>query len=255
MIPRYFLLLLISILFIFSCQDETKEKLSPLRFDKENIVKRAGENCDSAPYDCTIISLEVLQAKGSSKVSNKINQTLREHVISIISSEENPQIKDLEELTDNFILEYQIAASEFSQEPPWEAYLTESIYRKDSILISIGITTEIFSGGAHGYRSLQFINFDPHTGSTLSWRDIFKPGFKEYAEKKFRNEQEIPEGANINSTGFWFDNDTFHLPENIGFTNEHVILVYNAYEIAPYAAGDFYMEIPLKEVRPFLKIQ
>lgn len=246
---------LLVFLLISSCQDEKKTTELPLRFEKENIVKKAGENCDAAEYDCTIISLEVLKAKGPTEVSENINRVLQEHAIATISSEENPQIKDFEELTNNFISEYHKAAAEFSQEPPWEAYLNESIYRKDTALVSIGITTEIFTGGAHGYKSLHFLNFDPQTGETLAWKDILTPDFKDYVEKKFRKEQDIPADAGINSTGFWFENDTFHLPTNIGFTDEHVILVYNSYEIAPYAAGDFYMEIPLEEVRSFLKNQ
>lgn len=240
---------------IISCQDEKKIKEIPLRFEKQTIEKKAGENCDTAEYDCTIISLEIVRAKGSDEVAENINRELREHVIQIISSEENPQITNLEELTSSFISEYRQAAEEFSQEPPWEAYLNESIYRKDDHLVSIGITTELFTGGAHGYKSLHFLNFDPQTGKTLSWKDIFISDFKEYAEKTFRQEQGIPAHENINSTGFWFENDVYRLPVNLGFTQKHVILVYNSYEIAPYAAGEIYMEIPIEEVQPFLKIE
>ncbi len=251
---RIFRLLMVFLL-ISACEDEKKTTELPLRFEKQTIEKKVGENCDTAEYDCTVISLEVLRAKGPERVTENINRVLQEHVISIISSEENSRIKDLEELASTFISEYRKAAEEFSQEPPWEAYVNESIYKRDEVLISIGITTEIFSGGAHGYKSLHFLNFDPETGKTLTWKDIFTPDFKKYVEEKFRKEQEIPADANINSTGFWFENETFHLPANIGFTDEHVILIYNSYEIAPYATGDFYLEIPLQEVQSFLKIQ
>lgn len=240
---------------ILSCQNEKETTETPLRFEKQYIEKKAGENCDTAEYDCTVISLEVLKAKGSNQVAENINRVLEDHVISIISSEENPQMRNLDELSSNFISDFRKAAEEFSQEPPWEAYLNQSIYKKNEHLISIGITVEMFTGGAHGFKSLHFLNFDPQTGKTLSWKNIFTPDFKKYVEKKFREEQKIPTNENINSTGFWFENDVFHLPTNIGFTEEHVILVYNSYEIAPYAAGDIYMEIPMEEVQPFLRIQ
>jgi hypothetical protein len=254
MIYRILRLLLI-VLLLSSCQDKKKRTDLPLRLEKQSIIKTAGEDCDTAEYDCTIISLEILKARGPAEVSKNINRVLKEHVISIISSEENPQITNLNELTENFISEYKKAAEEFSEEPPWEAYLNQSIYRQDNGLLSIGITTEIFTGGAHGYKSLHFLNFDPDTGDKYSWKDIFTADFRKHVEKEFRDHQEIPANASINSTGFWFENDAFHLPVNIGFTEEHVILVYNAYEIAPYAAGDFYMKMPLEEVRAFLKIQ
>lgn len=254
MTQRIFRILFITLLFT-ACQDEKKPAELPLRFEKETIIKKEGNNCDTADYDCTIISLEVLTAKGPEEVAQRINRVLKEHVITTISSEEHSTITNLEDLTSTFINDYKKAAESFSSEPPWEAYLNESIYRKDEELLSIGVTTEIFSGGAHGYKNLSFLNFDPQTGEQLSWKDIFNPGFKAHVEKRFRRDQNIPAEENINSTGFWFENDAFHLPANIGFTDEQVILVYNSYEIAPYADGDFYMEIPIEEVRPFMKNQ
>ncbi|MEG9327634.1 DUF3298 domain-containing protein [Salinimicrobium catena] len=247
--------ILLIVLLFSACQDEKKSTEIPLRFEKQTFVKKAGENCDTAEYDCSIISLEVLKAKGPQGVSEKINNALEDHVISTISSEEEPKISTLEELTESFISDYKKALQSFSSEPPWEAYLNQSIYRQDEQLLCIGVTTEIFSGGAHGYKNLSFLNFDPQTGEQLSWKDIFTPEFKKYTEQRFRKEHEIPAEDNINSTGFWFENEAFHLPANIGFTDEEVILIYNSYEIAPYADGDFYMEIPMEEVRPFLKNQ
>lgn len=254
MTQKIFRILLIT-LFFTACQDEKKPAELPLRFEKETIVKKEGKNCETADYDCTIISLEILEAKGPEEVAGKINRTLKNHVITTISSEENPVLTEYEELTDTFINDYKKAAESFSSEPPWEAYLNQSIYRKDTMLVSIGITTEIFSGGAHGYKNLSFLNFDPKTGEQLTWKDIFNSDFKEHAEVLFRSKYKIPAEGNINSTGFWFENDVFHLPANIGFTDEELILVYNSYEIAPYADGDYYMEIPLEEVRPFMKNQ
>ena len=111
----------------------------------------------------------------------------------------------------------------------------------------------IFTGGAHGYGSTSFFNFDPGTGETYEHRDLFTADFVRFAESSFRDRYDIPEGDPINSTGFWFENDTFHLPINIGITKEKVILIYNSYEIASYADGDFRFEFPLEEVAAFLK--
>ena len=245
--------ILIIALFFSACKDEKEPAKLALQFEKQSFVKKAGKSCDSADNDCTIISLEVLKAKGPQEISEKIDRVLKNHVISTISSEENPAITTYEGLTETFINDYKKAAKSFLNEPPWEAYLNESIYRKDDSLLSIGITTEIFSGGAHGYKNLSFLNFDPQTGEQLSWKDIFTPDIKKFVEKKFRKAHNIPEKDPINSTGFWFENEAFHLPANIGFTEDQLILIYNSYEIAPFADGDFYMEIPLEEVRPFLK--
>jgi hypothetical protein len=248
-------LMLLALIGLLSCKEEKKPAKTSLLFEKEQIIKRTGENCDTEEYDCTVISLEVVKAKGTPRVSEEINRKLEEHVINLVTSEENTGVSNLEELSNIFILDYREAAENFSEEPPWEAYVNESIYSRTDKLVSVGITTEIFSGGAHGYRTLTFLNFDPSTGKTYSNGELFTSEFKQFVEEKFRSEQNIPSGESLNSSGFWFENDTFELPENIGFSEDKVILVYNSYEIAPYAAGDFYMEIPLEEAASFLKIE
>ncbi len=256
---RKVLCLLLLVIIFSGCkkdkEEEKEETPASLRFEKESLVKKAGENCDTADYDCSIIALDVVRAAGASEVSKKINRNLDEHIIRLISSQENPAILTLEELSEKFLADYREAAENFSEEPPWEAYVDEKVYLLSDSLVSIGITTEIFSGGAHGYKTLTFLNFDPTSGKILSQKNIFEEDFISFVEEKFRQEQGIPEDENINSTGFWFKNETFNLPENIGITNEKIVLVYNSYEIAPYAAGDIVMEIPLEEVRPFIRIE
>ena len=44
------------------------------------------------------------------------------------------------------------------------------------------------------------------------------------------------------------------LPENIGFSDEGVILLYNVYEIAPYSEGITEFTIPFEEVLKYIKI-
>ncbi|WP_324719709.1 DUF3298 and DUF4163 domain-containing protein [Salinimicrobium sp. HB62] len=249
-------LLLLLIIFSGCKKDKEEEKISAaLRFEKESLIKKAGENCDTADYDCTIIALDVVRAAGTKGVANQINRTLDEHIIKLISSEEDPQINTLDSLAEKFLTDYREAAENFSEEPPWEAYVNEQVSFRSDSLISVKIITEIFSGGAHGYKTLTFLNFNPQSGEILSKNDIFEEDFTVFAEQKFRQQEEIPEGDNINSTGFWFENETFSLPENIGFSEGNVVLVYNSYEIAPYAAGDIVLEIPLEEVRSFIRIE
>lgn len=249
------------ILFIFlvfaSCQEEKKEEVKetlPLSFKKE-IIKKEDPACQQKEQNCSVISLEVVKAVGNRAVAAEINTILQEHLVEMIAAEEAPKIADLQELTNFFIDNYTQAVQDFAEEPAWEAYVNENIYLRNEDLTSVGITAEIFTGGAHGYKTLHFLNFDPKTGNLYSKEELFTPGFLGLAEKEFRKQQNIPAEDNINSTGFSFENDVFELPENIGFSENSIILIYNSYEIAPYSAGDVYLEIPMKEARPFLKIQ
>ncbi len=244
------------VLIFAGCKEDKQDKKTvPLKFQKESIIKKAGVHCDTAEYDCSVITLDVIRASGASEVSAEINRNLDEHLIKLITSEEDTGVKNLDELSEKFLNEYRQASESFEEEPPWEAYVNENIYLRNEAIVSIGITTEIFSGGAHGYKTLTFVNFNPETGEVYTPGDIFTEDFLSFVEQRFRQEQDIPENDNINSTGFWFEDDEFRLPENIGFSEEKVILVYNSYEIAPYAAGDIVMEISIEEAQPFMKIR
>lgn len=244
------------LLFFSACKSDREEEPIPiLYFENETLLESHGENCERPEHDCTVISLDYPVAHGPEKASERMNEQVKQHIISIISSEEKPETSDLEVLAEKFVSDYQKTAADFPQEPAWEAYVTGSIYFESDSLISIGITSDMFRGGAHGYRGLSFLNFNPQNGNLYTKEDLFTPEFTDYAERIFRKDQEISSGENINSTGFWFQNDTFQLPENIGFEKDAVLLVYNAYEVAPYSAGNFYLEIPKEEVESYLKVE
>ncbi|TFG74190.1 MAG: DUF3298 domain-containing protein, partial [Flavobacteriales bacterium] len=62
----------------------------------------------------------------------------------------------------------------------------------------------------------------------------------------------IPLDKPINQTGLMFEQDTFYLPENIGFTKDGLQLLYNPYEVASYADGTIVLTLSYQEVGPFL---
>ena len=52
-----------------------------------------------------------------------------------------------------------------------------------------------------------------------------------------------------------FDGETFYLPENIGFTQEGIQLLYNQYEVASYADGPIVLTLSYKEVKDYLTVK
>lgn len=242
-------------LFLIACKSDKEEHESPLFFQTVSVVERSGEDCDLPENECASISMFFPTATGGAEeTSEKINAHIRDHIIKLVSSEENPEVSSLEELSTQFVSEYEATKEDFKREPAWETYIFSRIYHKDEFLISIGFNSEVFMGGAHGYRGISFLNIDPQTGERYSRSDLFTPEFRQFAETKFREHQGIGEEENINSSGFWFEDERFQLPENIGFEEDRVVLVYNTYEIAPYSDGDYVLEIPLEEARPYLKL-
>ncbi|MAC64383.1 MULTISPECIES: DUF3298 and DUF4163 domain-containing protein [Zunongwangia] len=249
---KKFLLVLLASLMLYACEEEKKENLI---FTNYNIEK-AYKKCNPEKGNCTFINLNFPVAKGKETVAKKINDSIEHHIIEIVSGfnpDNNPET--MEEMVDGFIANYGSYREDFPEtDIPWEATVFAEITSETPKLLSIDFNSYTFTGGAHGYGSNTYMNFNPETGAVYTHKDLFTPAFKDFVEKDFRNKENIPQGENINSTGMFFENDEFHLPANIGFRNDKLILTYNPYEIAAYVEGQKTYEYNLNEVSNYLKI-
>lgn len=257
-VKKLLILLMLSGLF-YACkndvkEEETKPERKQISFNS-NTIQKSLDDCEPENGECTFISLNYPVAFGPENAAEKINKSIEEFLKNTIDYQDESEMEKPQELVDNFIKNYKESAAEFPEyELPWEATIIgKTLYQNDE-LICLQFNTDIFTGGAHGYRSENYLNYDAKSGKKLKKDDLFTSNFKDFVEHRFREKHHIPEGSNINSTGMFFENDEFHLPNNIGFSKSEVILHYNAYEIAPYAAGDFRMVFTKAEIEKYLKL-
>ncbi|MDT0641972.1 DUF4163 domain-containing protein [Zunongwangia sp. F363] len=247
---KKYLLIFCAALVFTACEQEEK----PLQFTNYS-VEKSYEECNPEEGDCAFISISYPVAENKTDAASRINEEIKNHIIGIVDYEEEEKSASIEELANHFIKNYETNAEDFSEyELAWEGFVFAEITKKSPELISIRFNSRMFTGGAHGYSSISFLNFNPETGKAYSHNELFTPEFKSYFESKFREDQGIPEQDSINSTGLFFEDDKFVLPENIGFTEEGLVLHYNAYEIASYAEGEFTYRFPYDEIDQFLKI-
>lgn len=190
-------------------------------------------------------------------MAKTINTALREEIIAQMIFDETMEIENLEDAMSSFESAYTDIKNIFKEEiTPWEAKIDGKIIFEDEMLLTIQMDSYIFTGGAHGHQAKRFLNFDKKRGSELENWQLFqnRSDFQEFAEQQFRKQEAIPAEASINDTGLMFERDHFYLPENIGFTNKGIKLLYNPYEVASYAEGPIELTLPYKEVKPFLAI-
>ncbi|MCR9227254.1 MAG: DUF3298 and DUF4163 domain-containing protein [Flavobacteriaceae bacterium] len=235
-----------SILFLcllMGCQTESKLTFEPTRM--------LGETC----ADCPKIAINIPNALDNSPVSKTINRSLREEIISIMSFSEDRTIDTMEKALRSFTDSYKELKTKFPDEIQWEATIDGEIVYEDEKIITLILNSYSFTGGAHGYASTSYLNFDKKTGKELENPELFNDyeGFEDFAEEKFRDQEQIPQDKNINATGFMFEGDSFHLSNNLGYTTEGLQLIYNQYEVASYADGPIVLVLPYNEVNPFLK--
>ena len=134
-----------------------------------------------------------------------------------------------------------------------EASVTET--HRDEIFLSLEFKLYKYTGGAHGYRDVSYINFDKQTGKELTNQALFKhyDALSEFAEIEFRKAFTIAQQSSINVNNFWFNDNTFTMPSTLGFVQDSLVLHYNQHEIASYRDAPVIVRIPLDQVKAFMK--
>ena len=233
------LLLLLS----FGCENEGKLTFEPLEMQ--------GEACSGCPK----IEIQIPRALDDLAVSEAINRGMEEEVISLLSFDGGEEIDTAEKAMSSFTDSYKELKAKFPDEIRWEAKISAKVIHEDENIVSIQLDSYTYTGGAHGYGATTFLNFDKRKGTELENWELFEDpeGFQKFAETKFRIQENIPQDQNINATGFMFEGDSFHLANNIGYTEDGIQLVYNQYEVASFADGPIVLTLPYAEVNQYLK--
>lgn len=228
---------------LFGCQSETKLSFEPNTF--------TNDVCE----DCPEVSITIPKAIGLTKISKTINTALKEELITLLSFDDELEVTSIEDALSSFKKGYLVLQQIYDDEPTaWEAKIEGAISYEDDNYLTIVLDTYLFTGGAHGYTSKKFLNFDKKKGVELENLELFNNAeeFRTFAEEVFRRTENIPTGKSINHTGFMFEQDSFYLPENIGFTEKGIKLLYNPYEVASYTDGTIELVLPHSEVKKYL---
>ncbi|GAA4279320.1 hypothetical protein GCM10022259_40450 [Aquimarina mytili] len=221
-------------------------------FEKQNFA--TDQLLDCKTNDCASLEINLLKVVDDSQISSTINHEIEKVACAVLNTGDNQPQGTMKQAMQEFNSSYQKISTEFPDEiVPYEANIDCTLGFQCKDLISVVMDSYVFTGGAHGYGGVSYINFDPKTGKRISNKALFKSytEFKKYAEKVFRSKHEILESESINSTGFFFENDAYALPENIGFTDKEVILFYNPYEISSYADGAIEIKLNKEDVASF----
>ena len=229
---------------LLGCETDSK-----LTFKIKELKNKA---CDVCPE----IAISTPKALGKLRVVETINKAIDEEIIYNLKFDDSINANSIDKAMLSFTKSFKSFTEEFKDETlVWEAQTKGEVSFLNPNITTIILDTYIFTGGAHGYSSKTFLNFDIEKNIELENYQFFKniEGFRDFAETKFRAMYTIPDKNPINTTGFMFSENIFKLPKNLGFTDKGVQLIYNQYEIASYADGSITLLIPFKEANQFLK--
>ena len=168
----------LGVLFFFclliGCQTESKLTFEPMQLQ--------GENCDGCPK----IEVNILSALDDSPVSKAINRSLQEEIISILSFSEDKTIDSADKALQSFTDSYKELKVKFPDEVQWEATIDGEVVYEDENIITFVLNSYSFTGGAHGYASTSFLNFDKRKGTELENWELFDDldGFEDRGNAK-----------------------------------------------------------------------
>jgi hypothetical protein len=239
-----FLRFLICFLIVFSCKKEN----ASLSFSEISVLNEDGAK----------VEINIPKAQGNSQVSEKINATINDFVCSALqldtSNEKertiNASVKAFNESFFNF---NKLISSELKSElPVWEALIDSELLYKNEYISCIAINASINTGGANTSMVFKFFNFDNKTGDLLTTNELvnnlieFKALVKKYYDKEI--------SSSFDDADIHINNNTFKLPETLGFNDEGVIILYGDFDLGVLEKEIIEFTIPYEVANQYLNI-
>ena len=231
---------LIFILLFSSCTSEVK----PITF-KSTLIDTKYEADISVIYD---------KAVETNDIGKTINLNIEKAIISSLSNASKKT--NLDVILKDFNSEYLRFKNDFAEDSQskWELHIeVEKIYQSVEV-ITLVLSTYEFKGGAHGNDKIRLLNLNTKSGEILNQNAIIKneTDFKKLAQSHFIKSLKS-EDKSLKIEDFFFGKP-FQLPENIGFSDDGLVFLYNVYEVASFEQGYTEFVIPFKDVQPFLRV-
>ena len=236
--------LVLLIVVIMSCDTKDKAK-EVLQFEQREFVKTT-EDC--IEDECTTIRLSLpVVTNLESDIALKINQSITAEIDAIVAVDDTTAAsKTLEELTANYIANYNAFKAKYADETlPWKAEVEGDITFYNEDLLSISLEYYTFAGGAYGFKSEKALNFNPKTGELYKMEDLI--GNWEELQKLMA--LQLKDKMDI-----WKTNNQLEYPESIFFYEDSVGFLYNAVDDDAQYNGPTKIDFPKASILPFLKI-
>jgi len=241
---RYFsisLLALLTIVSVSSCSNDKQEVQPYLHFEQQTIEDSYGA-CDDKGA-CGKINIDYpVFSDNNKKVDDIVNTEITKNVSSFYDA------KTIEGTSQKFIKDFTDFVTEFpeSANNKWNISMHYSVSTNTKDLLSLTFAMNGYTGGAHGFSTISYSNFNPNTGIKLKLEDIVSDvdKLRTMAREIFIKDHNLDPNKSLNEQGYWFADDIFSLNNNFKLSKDEIVFHYNQYEIAPYSEGPIDIKIP-----------
>jgi len=192
--------------------------------------------------------------KSSTPVNNIIEASIAE---SLRLGEQKSKGESLDILTKQFLKEYDAFKKERKSELPYQFDLNGKVLLNRSGVLTLGLYTTTYTGGAHGSNHTEYLVFDTESGRRLRLQDVFVKGFEkrlnQFIDARFRKMMGLSKTERLDSEKGSLFKNSIQFNQNFALTNKGVSFLYNEYEIAAYVYGETEVDLSYKELAGILK--
>ena len=242
------LLLLFSLFCLSSCQNATvTDSKGPL-----NYKEKTEDHQECVDGKCATVKLVYPVFEGDTALSTAVNRQIKEQNFSMWVTGDQ-EFKGMEDAVSSFFKDYKRFRKDFPEAAQeWTFETVAKVTHQSDSLISVRFENFSYLGGAHPNTVVIYLNLDLSEGADVLVHEkmlVDRDKLLELAEEKFRQHHEVDPAIDLEDDGrFFLDKGKFFLPAAMGYEGEEFVLLYNAYEIGPYAMGRTELRFSLEEL-------
>lgn len=231
------LLLLLPLFYLAACQNATVTE-SRLPLTHEEKTENYQECVDES---CATVKLAYPVFEGDTALAAVLNRQVTEQNLSMWMTGDQ-EYDTLDEAVASFFDGYKSFRTDFPEAPQeWTFETVAKVTHQSDSLISVRFENFSYLGGAHPNTVVLYLNLDLSENADVLVHEkmqIDRAKLQVMAEEKFREHHEVDPAIDLEDDGrFFLDEGKFFLPAAMGYEDGEFVLLYNAYEIGPYAMG------------------
>jgi hypothetical protein len=212
--------------------------------------------CQPGDDGCTYTSLQYPLITKAPTVASR--DSINSFVLKYLLSSYNEEQESLDRVVGKFIEDYDNLKRDMPEYlHGWYYHVTVTIVYNTSEILSLDLSRDSYTGGAHGSHHTEYANFNLKTGQRIKLEHILVEDYQQalnaIAERIFRHIHDIEPEERLEDAGFWFEGDNFRLTDNFSINESGLTFFYNEYEIAPYYKGPTVLTLTYEELADLIR--
>lgn len=245
-------------------QGKEEGEQSEISFEKTSLERRYDEGSGNAKLSIIINYPKAKPKKDSSApLANSINQMIETSLVELIKSympEESEAVAlepILSDVAGQLGASYEDAYAKAKIKPQWSINIDGEIVFSNLGLVTFALSDKVYLGGAHGQESYHLASYNLAEGKKLALSDLVTDikSTTDIVEQDFRSIVQVDPKSTLRDAGYGCEDGNFCIPQNIGLTRKGLLLVYNPYDIAPYADGQIRVLVGYPKLRQLINAQ